>query len=875
MSSSHFELSRTAGTGTQQVLVWPTGSGNYNNYDYYSQGTVTDGRSYKFFRVYQFGVPTITTSGSTTFPASGGTVAYQVYSHYPWYFNSKPWWLSIKDASGNTINEGTVQDALSVTNPYTTVYLTAIANTSTNSRSSSNFRLRHYLKGNTASAVTVINISQDGSEIEGSITTPSTTTIPCTGGTVYLDIVVPQGVPWHLGNINSNYGLHIYDPNGNEMQWWMDSQTGTGVSQRYSVVWPNYATGTQDHTCQPSLLMVDTSSGSGYKSILADFTFVQSPCAAPAHTMSISGLTNGDTYQINFADRPEQTFYIPYTITQATSADTITISYPDGDRSDVYISGFPSTVITAYSGTTKTRIRNLGTGDIDSGFWVTVYNNNGGVRFIDVWLANTYGEYIDTQKAGTIALRQDAYNPGSISGTTYMGYRYPSIGSGATILDVPYSAYIGGCQILVEYDYDTGIEVLTNKTTTKNVYSGTGDSEVTFFVGDNPPIYDSFQLVVPKNYKNSLNFVYMQLYDGEHTASSSLLLGTIRLQQAGSSGASTGYTVTYVDNGTWSGTSVYLYGDNGHFDFVVKSDRDWFINRTPTATTASQSWYINDQKVSSLKWPTSSSRSMSAGTYYISFYQSGLTTATTQMQLTSYKGSQQGWTVDGILSFQKTTAPTPTGGLSIRPEVIEFQEAAPVGQAPDSFYVLSNSPWTAVTGNTYLDFNPKTGPTGLTTVYPYYYGSSSPTTKVSGDITITNSNGDILVVPTYKGRTPTIMGSSSDQEYTVNADAHSMSINFQTDFRTTELQFITTSGFAATPISVSSTDGTYEPTGNATGYVGVLNTNTTEEGYLTIDIPANNLYAERKITIYTYYYPSTNAELHFSGPVIVIKQASP
>ena len=876
MASEHFEISRTAGTGTQQVQVWPTGSGNYNNYDYYSQGTVTDGRSYKFFRVYQFGVPAITTSGSTTFPASGGTIAYQVYSHYPWYFHSKPWWLSIKDASGNTINEGSVQPALSVTNPYTTVYLTAIANTTTNSRSSSNFRLRHYLRGSAAEEVFVINVSQDGSEIEGSITTPSTTTIPCTGGTVYLDIVVPQGVPWHLGNINSNYGLHIYDPNGNEMQWWRDSQTGTGVSQRYSVVWPNYATGTQDHTCKPSLWMVDSSSGTGYRGVEATFTFVQSPCAAPSHTMSISGLTNGDTYQINFADRPSRTFTIPYTITQATSADTITIKYPDGDRSDISISGFPSTAIISQSGGTMTRIRNLGTGDINSEFYLTVGYNNGGVRFIDTWLADTYGDYIDTHKAGTIALRQDAFNPGSISGTSYGGggTRYLSVGSGATVLDVPYSAYVGQLQIVVEYDYDTGIEVLTNKSTTKNVFSATGESEVYFNVGNTSlPIYDSFQLVLPENYKNNLNFIYIYLYSGEHTAATSEIYGQIRLQQGMSSGCSSGLTVTYVDNGTWSGTSVYLYGDNGHFDFVVKSDRDWFINRIPTATTSSQKWYINDQKVSSLKWPTASSRSMSAGTYYVSFYQSGLTTATTQMQLTSYKGSQQGWTVDAILSFQKTTPPSPTG-LSIDPEVIEFQEAASAGQSPDNFYVTSNSPWTATTGSTFLEIYPKTGGTGVTTVHPYYYGSSSPTTKVSGDITFTNSSGDTLVVPAYKGRTPTIMGSSSDQEYTVNANAHSMSINFQTDFRTTELQFVTTTGYASTPISVSSTAGTYVPTGNATGYVGVLNTSTTEEGYLTIDIPANTTGSERKATIYTYYYPSTDSELHFSGPVVVIKQAS-
>lgn len=442
-------------------------------------------------------------------------------------------------------------------------------------------------------------------------------------------------------------------------------------------------------------------------------------------------------------------------------------------------------------------------------------------------------------------------------------------------MDVPYSAFVGQLQIVVEYDYDTGIEVLTNKSTTKNVSSATGESEVYFNVGnDSLPIYDSFRLVVPENYKNNLNFIYIYLYSGEHTAPTTDLYGQIRLQQGMSSGVSSGLVVTYVDNGTWSGTSVYLYGDNGHFDFVVKSDRDWFINRTPTASTASQNWYINDQKLLSTRWPTASSRSMSAGTYYVSFYQSGLTTGTTQMQLTSYKGSQQGWTVDAILSFEKTTPPTPAIGLSIDPEVIEFQAAAPMGISADYLYVTSNSPWTATTDNPYLDINPKTGTTGVETVRPYYYGHNYPTTKVSGNVTFVNSNGDTLVVPAYKGRTPNIMGSSDDQTYDITSTPKSMSINFQTDFVNTELQFIVTAGFASSPISVSSTAGTYEPTGNATGYVGVLKTTTTEEGYLTIDIPANNTGSERKITIYSYYYPSTDSETHYSGPVVVFKQAS-
>lgn len=650
ITSEHFNLGIYGGTGPKNVYVWPSGSKNNNHYDYKATGTVSDGVNTKTFKVYHFGMPNITTSASTVFPGSGGTIPFQVYSHYEWWFDSKPWWLTIKDANNNTINNGSVQDPpLDLDNPYMTVYMTAVANTTTSGRQSSNFRLLHRLRSTTGSAVT-ISVSQAGADVSGSITTPSDTTINCTGGTVYLDITVPQGVAWHLGNVNSNYGLKFYDPNGNEFNYWQDSQTGTGVSQRYSVVWPNYAAGTQDRTWTPSLIMVDSASGTGYRGIEAGFTFTQAPCALPESIMVISGLTNGGSYQIDFT-QSERSFHIPYSITGITSAHTITITYPNGDRGDISFTGFPSTASVSYSGNTKTKIRSLGTGNVNSSFDLTVDDNHGGVRFIDVYLANAYEDDITTQRAGTIHLRQEAYFPGSISGTTYGSTRYTSTVSGASVNRVPYSAYVSNCQVVVEYDSDSGVEVITDKTMTKSISNNI--SKVSFFVGNNVPINDSFKLVLPQNIDTSLNFVYLYLYQGDYTSQSSDLLGTVRLQQAGSSGSTAPITVTYVEDGTWNGTTITSNRSKAHFDFVVKATSDWFINLVPTASTSNQRWVVNDRELSSSEFPINSTHTLSAGTYHIRYYQSGVTTAQTQMRLTSYKGSQQGWTVDGILAYQK------------------------------------------------------------------------------------------------------------------------------------------------------------------------------------------------------------------------------
>ncbi len=267
-----------------EVRINPTSS-NYNNYDRNTNVTVGSGGVAKFFAICQYGLPYLVYEGldgeadpsNTTFPASGGTMLYTLYSHYPWYFQSKPWWLTITDELGNTINEGSIQPALSGDCHCQFIRFTAMANTGA-TRNSGNFRLLHRLRGSEASEVVYIQFDQEAATSTPSITTPSDTNVPCTGGTVYLDILVPQGTPWHFANINSNFGLRFYDSAGTEFNYWQDVHSGTGVTERYTVVWPSYS-GNEPRTCKPVLSM-RVGSGPGYYDISPSFIFTQNPCAS-------------------------------------------------------------------------------------------------------------------------------------------------------------------------------------------------------------------------------------------------------------------------------------------------------------------------------------------------------------------------------------------------------------------------------------------------------------------------------------------------------------------------------------------------------------------------------------------------------------------
>lgn len=236
MATSLFELLPVGGTGTTQVSVSPLNSGNYNSYDWTTVGSISDGNTTKYFTITQFGVPAITQfGGSSNVPATGGTLMYTIYSHYPVVFRSVPDWVSIRDSHSNTYQEG--QQIPSANTVNTTFFIDVAANTGSARSVGSTFNMGHYLRGSLAQRVDYITISQAAYVSGGThtITSPSRLEIGKEGGSA--KIIVTSDDYWYFYAVPSY--ITIYDENWNQ-QSSTSRHEGTGAEQVFYWVWPEY-----------------------------------------------------------------------------------------------------------------------------------------------------------------------------------------------------------------------------------------------------------------------------------------------------------------------------------------------------------------------------------------------------------------------------------------------------------------------------------------------------------------------------------------------------------------------------------------------------------------------------------------------------------
>lgn len=235
MATSIFTISPTAGTGSSQIQITPRYANN-NSYDWTATGTISAGTSGVNFTITQFGVPAITQfGGSSNVPATGGTLMYTIYSHYPVVFRSVPDWVSIRDNHSNTYQEG--QQIPSANTVNTTFYIDVAANTGSSRAVGSTFNLGHYLRGSLAQRVDYIEINQAGYTPGGvhTITSPSRLEIGKEGGSA--KIIVTSDDYWYFYAV-PNY-ITVYDST-----WQQISSTsrheGTGAEEVYYWTWPEY-----------------------------------------------------------------------------------------------------------------------------------------------------------------------------------------------------------------------------------------------------------------------------------------------------------------------------------------------------------------------------------------------------------------------------------------------------------------------------------------------------------------------------------------------------------------------------------------------------------------------------------------------------------
>ena len=101
MASSNFTIAPSTGTGNGTITVTPR-STNTAHSDKKARVTITNAGRTAEADIIQYGIPSITLlGGSTTLPSNGGTLAYSIYSRYPFGFTNKPDWVTVYDGYGN------------------------------------------------------------------------------------------------------------------------------------------------------------------------------------------------------------------------------------------------------------------------------------------------------------------------------------------------------------------------------------------------------------------------------------------------------------------------------------------------------------------------------------------------------------------------------------------------------------------------------------------------------------------------------------------------------------------------------------------------------------------------------------------------------
>ena len=182
----YFDISATAGTGNSVIRV-STKKNNTSGENKWLKMTVSNGVRSKVVWAEQYYRPELTlTSGSTSLPATGGTLTYNVSSEYDFQFENVPAYVTIRDAlntgvtyaSGERISTNVSQDFLFVIDQ----------NYTTSRRTSGNCCLKHFI-GNVKQHYTIpIEFEQAAGE-EKYIINP---------GTLYVDYAQNEFVDFDI-----------------------------------------------------------------------------------------------------------------------------------------------------------------------------------------------------------------------------------------------------------------------------------------------------------------------------------------------------------------------------------------------------------------------------------------------------------------------------------------------------------------------------------------------------------------------------------------------------------------------------------------------------------------------------------------------------
>ena len=175
------------GTGNTQVSV-STASNNLGQTNRVSTLIFDNGTNYKSVTLTQLHQPYFTLNGSTSVPASGGTMYFTVTTDYDFFFYNIPGWIQVK--KGNTTYTNMQRISKSEAGSGNLFSLVIDANTGS-SRSSGQFMMGWYIGQVEQNECQYFNLTQAA---QGVYTVVSTTVDVRLGnspnGTFYVDVVI-------------------------------------------------------------------------------------------------------------------------------------------------------------------------------------------------------------------------------------------------------------------------------------------------------------------------------------------------------------------------------------------------------------------------------------------------------------------------------------------------------------------------------------------------------------------------------------------------------------------------------------------------------------------------------------------------------------
>lgn len=170
MASSYFKYSPTSGTGSTEISVCAKTT-NYGQTDRNATITFTTGTYDAQVGLKQLHKPYFTQFANNTFPASGGSIYFEIHTDYDVVFRSIPLWITV---SYNGVNYGNGDRVPAATANNHTFTITAEPNTGAARSIGSSMNMAHYVDNVLQPSVQYFSFSQSAGTSSAVInTTPS------------------------------------------------------------------------------------------------------------------------------------------------------------------------------------------------------------------------------------------------------------------------------------------------------------------------------------------------------------------------------------------------------------------------------------------------------------------------------------------------------------------------------------------------------------------------------------------------------------------------------------------------------------------------------------------------------------------------------